>query len=243
MVEMNLDAIALERIADRSWPAASRGSLGEWIVNTDRGFSGRLNACWPLGDPGLPIREAVDVVEARYAAAALPSLFKPVDGLSPDLEAELARRGYASRTETLMMVGPLLGEGGRAEVTTDPDYRFETVFNGAQNDPEDAAERMGAFRRIPSPRGFGVVEIDGAPAAIGGTAVEGDWAGVFGMRTLAEHRRKGLARDILEALFATARNAGASRGYLQVEADNVPAIALYEGFGFREAYRYRYWAR
>ena len=234
---------ALERIADRSWPAAGRGALGDWIINTDRGYSGRLNACWPLGDPGLPINEAVDHVEARYASAGLPSLFKPVDGLSPDLEGELTRRGYAPRTETLMMVGPLRGDGGRAEVTTDPDARFETVFNGAQNNSEDAAERMGAFRRIPAPRGFGVVEIDGKPVAIGGTAIEGDWAGVFGMRTLAAHRRKGLARDILEALFATARAAGASRGYLQVEADNVPAIALYEGFGFREAYRYRYWGR
>jgi GNAT superfamily N-acetyltransferase len=102
---------------------------------------------------------------------------------------------------------------------------------------------MGAFHRIPAPRGFAVVEIDGEPVAIGGMAVEGDWAGVFGMRTLAAHRRKGLARDILEALFATARQAGASRGYLQVEADNAPAVTLYEGFGFREAYRYRYWAR
>lgn len=240
---MSLDAATLERIADRSWPAANRGRLGDWIVNTDKGFSGRLNACWPLGDTGLPIPEAVDAVEARYAAAGLPSLFKPVDGLSPALEAELTRRGYAPRTETLMMTGPLRGEGGRAEVTADPDARFEAVFNGAQDNPDDAAERMGAFRRIPAPRGFGVIEIDGAPVAIGGTAIEGDWAGVFGMRTLAAHRRMGLARHILEALFATARAAGASRGYLQVEADNVPAIALYADFGFREAYRYRYWAR
>ncbi len=243
MLTMTIDPAALERIADRSWPAAGRGRLGDWIVNTDRGFSGRLNACWPLGDPGLPISEAVDAVEARYGAAGLPPLFKPVDGLSPELEAELARRGYAPRTETMMMVGPLRGEGGRAEVTADPDHRFEAVFNGAQNNPDDAAERMGAFRRIPSPRGFGVIEIDGAPVAIGGTAIEGDWAGVFGMRTLAAHRRKGLARDILEALFATARAAGAGRGYLQVETDNAPAVTLYEGFGFREAYRYRYWAR
>ena len=239
----NFDAATLERIADRSWPAAGRDRLGDWIVNTDRGFSGRLNACWPLGDPGLPVNEAVDAVEARYAAAGLPPLFKPVDGLSPELEAELAQRGYAPRTETLMMVGPLLGEGGRAEVATDPDHRFEAVYNGAQGDPDDAAERMGAFRRIPAPRGFGVIEIDGEPVAIGGTAIEGDWAGVFGMRTLAVHRRKGLARDILEALFATARAAGASRGYLQVEADNAPAVMLYEGFGFREAFRYRYWGR
>ena len=37
-----------------------------------------------------------------------------------------------------------------------------------------------------------------------------------------------------------AREQGAMRAYLQVVAANEPAIALYRGFGFREAYRYDY---
>ena len=74
-------------------------------------------------------------------------------------------------------------------------------------------------------------------------AVEGDWAGIFGMRTTPEHRRKGLAWKIFTALTAKARASGAARGYLQVEAVNAGAIALYERAGFEEAYRYSYWAR
>ena len=31
--------------------------------------------------------------------------------------------------------------------------------------------------------------------------------------------------------------------WLQVEAENTGAIALYESAGFTEAYRYRYWAK
>ena len=59
----------------------------------------------------------------------------------------------------------------------------------------------------------------------------------------AEYQFQGLRRNLAKALFATARQAGAHRGYLQVEADNAPAVTLYEAFGFREAYRYRYWGR
>ncbi|MNL85424.1 Mycothiol acetyltransferase [compost metagenome] len=61
------------------------------------------------------------------------------------------------------------------------------------------------------------------------------------MRTLPGHRRKGLASRILAALLHEARTLGARRAYLQVEADNAPAIALYSGLGFTPAYGYRYW--
>jgi len=63
------------------------------------------------------------------------------------------------------------------------------------------------------------------------------------MRTAPEHRRKGLARRIFTSLLAASRQAGASRAYLQVEAANAPAVALYSEAGFEEAYRYSYWSR
>jgi ribosomal protein S18 acetylase RimI-like enzyme len=235
---------ALERIADRAWPAAERSALGGWILNAADGHSGRLNACWPLGAPPALLDEAIDAVEAWYAARGLQPVFKPA-GPAPDLAAALAARGYRARTPTLMMVADL-AEGfapGRVLVGEEADGAFEQVFLGAQGDPADAAERMAAFRRVPAPRLFARAEVDGAPVAIGGSAVEGGWAGIFGMRTLGAFRRQGLARDIVAALLAGAWAAGARRAYLQVEAPNAPAIALYQGFGFRAAYAYDYWDR
>jgi len=234
----------LERIADRAWPAAVRSSLGSWILNASTGWSGRLNACWPLGESPLPLGEAVEAVEAWYGARGLPPVFKPAGPL-PALEAELAARGYRARTPTLMMVAdiPEVARPGRVTVADTVGQAFEQVFLGTQDNPEDAAERMGAFHRIARPRVFASIDVEGAPVAIGGSAVEGDWAGVFGMRTLAAFRRQGLAQDIVAALLAGAREAGASRAYLQVEAPNAPAIALYERYGFRTAFAYSYWER
>ena len=240
---MDADYIeALERIADRAWPAAERSSLGSWILNASTGWSGRLNACWPLGGPPLPVGESVEAVEAWYAARGLPPVFKPAGPL-PALEAELAARGYRARTPTLMMVAdiPEVTRPGRVSVADAVGEAFERVFLGTQDNPEDAAERMGAFHRIARPRVFASIEVEGAPVAIGGSAIEGDWAGVFGMRTLAAYRRQGLAQDIVAALMAGAREAGATKAYLQVEAPNAPAIALYERFGFTTAFAYSYW--
>lgn len=238
------DIEALERIADRAWPAAERSSLGPWILNASTGWSGRLNACWPLGAPPLPLAEAVDAVEAWYGARGLPPIFKPAGPL-PALEAELAARGYRARTPTLMMVADILDAARpeRVSVADTVGAAFERVFLGTQENAEDAAERMGAFHRIARPRVFASIEVEGEPVAIGGSAIESDWAGVFGMRTLAAYRRLGLAQDVVAALMAGARAAGATKSYLQVEAPNAPAIALYERFGFRTVFAYSYWDR
>jgi ribosomal protein S18 acetylase RimI-like enzyme len=40
-----------------------------------------------------------------------------------------------------------------------------------------------------------------------------------------------------------AARAGAHRAWLQVEAVNAPAIALYERAGFSTAYSYLYWTK
>jgi ribosomal protein S18 acetylase RimI-like enzyme len=125
-----------------------------------------------------------------------------------------------------------------------PDDSFEAVFTAsAGGNLADARERLETLARIPAPARFARLDIGGEPAALGASAVEGEWAGVFGMRTAPEHRRKGLARRILRALLAEADALGASQAYLQVEADNAPAIALYEREGFGAAYAYRYWLK
>ena len=48
-------------------------------------------------------------------------------------------------------------------------------------------------------------------------------------------RRKGVARALLAAALPPARELGAAEVFLEVAVDNAPAIALYEGLGFRRA--------
>ncbi len=207
----------------------------------------RSNACWPLGEPDREIETAIDAAEAWFQARGLPPRFKLTDGATApeDLPQRLSRRGYADCKQTLVMIGPTLGRSD-PEVTLSaaPDPSFEAVFTAsAGGNFDDARERLEILARIPAPARFARLVVGGEPAALGACAVEGQWAGVFGMRTTPEHRRKGLARRVLGALLAEAAVLGARRAYLQVEASNEPAIALYERDGFRAAYAYRYWVR
>ncbi len=238
--------VVLETVAARAWPAAETARLGGWRLFASSGFSGRINACWPLEDPGLEVQAAIAWVEAWYAERRLPPLFKVVDSACAplDLTMRLAARGYRPRTATIMMTGDVAyREDGGVAVVDVVDDAFAAVFAATAHDPADARERLETLARIPWPRAFARAEADGGPAAIGAGATEGEWTGVFAMRTDPRFRRRGLARRVLDTLLARAAAAGAKRAWLQVEADNTAAIALYEAAGFSEAYRYGYWFR
>jgi GNAT superfamily N-acetyltransferase len=221
--------------------------LGGWRLNAADGWSMRSNACWPLATPNREVGAAIEAAEAWLAARGLPPRFKLTDGATApdDLAEHLARRGYEGVKTTLVMVGPALGKADPdVALLAAPDVAFDAVFTAsAGGNMADARERLETLARIPMPALFARLDIEGDPAAIGASAIEGTWAGIFGMRTSPEHRRKGLARRILRTLLAEAAALDASRAYLQVEADNTPAIALYEREGFAVAYSYRYWQK
>ncbi|MFZ5670836.1 MAG: GNAT family N-acetyltransferase [Pseudomonadota bacterium] len=241
-----LDIVALEEVSARAWPSLHAARLGGWRLYASTGHTGRANTCWALEPPDRPVAEALAAVEAWYGGHGLPPRFKTADGATApdDLPRRLVERGYAPNTETCVMVGPVGGETAGVTLLTAPDDAFKTVmFEALYRDTADAVERLETLARIPPPLVFARIESEGEPAAIGACAVGGGWGGVSVMRTAERHRRKGLASRIVGALLGAAQDAGATRSYLQVEAANTAAIALYRSLGFREAYRYRYWAR
>lgn len=79
-----------------------------------------------------------------------------------------------------------------------------------------------------------------APAAIGRCVVDGRWAGFAAVEVDPQQRRRGLATVVMAALARRALEEGASAAWLQVEADNAGARALYArmGFGAHHAYHH-----
>ncbi|HEY3800728.1 MAG TPA: GNAT family N-acetyltransferase [Caulobacteraceae bacterium] len=236
----------LEPVSARGWPATQSDSLGDWRLYASRGISGRLNTCWALGAPDRPVQEAIDAVEAWYAARGFAPRFKLiVEDTSVDLASLLSARGYQPDRPTLTMVGPLAA-GGDSDVALlgEPNANYCVVFaDAAFGHADDAAERLEALAQTPTPRAFALLRQDGVPAAVGACVVEGDFAGVVGMRTAPAFRRRGLARRVFRSLTDFARAAGASQGYLQVEESNGSAVALYRSEGFQTAYAYSHWLR
>ncbi|MBP2704822.1 ribosomal protein S18-alanine N-acetyltransferase [Microbispora sp. RL4-1S] len=111
--------------------------------------------------------------------------------------------------------------------------------------PADAwseAMMRGELRDQPRTRHYVVAEIDGTIVGYAGLAVAADQADVQTIAVLAGHRRAGIGAALMDELLAEAVRRGASSVFLEVRADNPPAQAMYERFGFvRLGVRRRYY--
>lgn len=240
-----MSPLAIERATIATWPAAETCERAGWLLLAAGGVTGRVNAVWPLEWRGADLGAAIDEAEAWFAARAMAPRFKLTEGaFAPaNLPAALAARGYAPTSPTLIMTRALGASAGAHEnvalhAALPP--LFDSALAESTPDAAELAERRAIALRAPQPAAFAVRAEGEAALAVGMSAIAGGFAGIFLMRTLPGARRQGHARHILRALLDWAHANGATQAFLQVDADNAPAIALYarEGFATRSAYHF-----
>lgn len=242
---MNARDIDLATI--RMWPAEITEEHRGWFYLASGGVTGRVNAVWPLEWTGRDVNAAIDHAEAWYAARSLPPRFKLTDSaFAPaELPDRLARRGYTSVMPTLVMTAAVRATKATADVILHDTLpaAFGAAIRETSKDDAEYDERLNIALRAPQPAAFALIERDGRADAIGMCAAAGDLAGVFLMRTAPEARRQGLARQIFRALMAKCGEWETTTAFLQVDAGNAAAIALYESEGFSSLATYRFWRK
>jgi len=216
--------------------------IAGWLVPIDDGPIGRAKSAVPLDHAAAP--DAIADIEQIYLAARRPPAFRlaDADGLAA-ARAALERRGYRSHTPTMMKTGTATGlaalSDDPAELLDRPDAGWIAAFSGEGFDPKEAAQRVRNLARAPEAL-FAAVREDDRTLAVGMVTFGRGWAGIHGMRTAPDQRRRGHASRILSAFGRAAAARGIERVFLQVVEDN-PARSLYRAAGFRRAWRYRYW--
>ncbi|MFG1880516.1 GNAT family N-acetyltransferase [Micromonospora sp. NPDC049102] len=233
--------VALERAADEAWPAPTRGHLGDWLLRSAEGWTGRANSALPIGDPDRPLPAALDAVERWYAERDQPAMINTPLPLAAPVGAELDERGWGTRPPTLVQTAPLPlaalavtaapAADTVLELATAPSAEWLAVAAGRKGGLPDAARHV--LTAVDQVR-FAHAYVDGALVAIGrGTVTgEGRWLGLSLIEVLPPARRQGLARRVIDALAAWGASLGATHAFLQVEQRNTAAIALYRTLGF-----------
>ena len=129
-----------------------------------------------------------------------------------------------------------------AEVDQTPDAAWTALFLGEGFDPVDGASRVDSLSRSPS-NVYASVRDAGHTLAGGAASFSHGWASVHGMRTVLNQRGRGLAGRVLAGLAQAALERDLKQVFLQVEANNPAAQALYKKAGFTTAWIYEYWSK
>lgn len=246
-------AAEIQQIAAFGWRAVETARLGEWLLRASAGFTQRANSALAIGDPGVPLDRALELVAEWYAGRGLPARLMQIDGVSPtgltdgllagawDLGVEVhlmtGEIAHALRAMPNLLTDLAAGEL-RLQLDDAPDDAWYACYLG------DAAPISAAGRHVleqhPSVV-FGSLRDGDQAVAVARAAVDARWAGLFAVAVAPEHRRRRLGAGITLATLKEAARRGGRHVYLQVETSNAAALGLYERLNLRVHHDYRYW--
>ncbi|MER7831391.1 GNAT family N-acetyltransferase [Streptomyces sp. NPDC095602] len=236
----------LARAQARAWQPVESEPLGGWTLRAAHGFTRRANSALALGDPGMPLDDALARVRDWYAARGLPPYVQAATGAEGTQEAlcaALEERGWRREVSAEVRIGGLAAVAdlaaatGRVTLSRTPD---EAWLRRYQRVGEPGPHVRRVLSAGPSVWFASIAGEGEVPVAIGRCVVDARWAGFMAVEVDPAHRRQGLARAVMAALAGRALEEGASAAWLQVETDNDAARALYEGMGFAVHHRYHH---
>lgn len=241
---MTASWVVIEDAARSSWPAAEVEALGGWRLRASGGFTSRANSVHVGTDVDPPdLDDRLAAVVAFYERRGLPPRLQ-VPLLHRGLLDDLRTRGWHVGGGADVLVGPIPSGGGDAVAISDrPEELLDVWWAVNRAAAEHSIESAALLRRIEAPVGFALARVDGHPVACGVGTVRDDLLGIAAMATVPAARGQGFGRRIIGALSAWGAGEGASACWLQVEADNAPAVALYTSLGLRRSYAYVYLER
>jgi GNAT superfamily N-acetyltransferase len=252
------DIESLERATLDAVCPAAQSELPGWLLPFDAADIGRARSAIPLFHHGLDVA-LLPAIEEQYRDHGLPPCFRIADtpGLrhwqerlqalgyrkTDPVHVQIASVADMQAAADLSTVVPRLGsasERPKVMLLDAPAEAWASVYTAPGFDAEDGALRVQLLSRSRFAR-YAYVQSAGVSLAAGTACISRDWLSVHGMRTLPHARGQGLGASLLSAFVGLARQGGVTRAFLQVEADNAPALGLYRRFGFTTAWTYHYW--
>lgn len=247
------DATWLSRVEDAGLNASAAPQqrwLDGWLVRFCDGKAKRARCINAVADGRLPLAQRLAACAEIYEAAKMPMIVRITPFTRPpELDLVLAELGLLSFDDTRVMVLPALSD---VDVTGPAAIVLQSIgleafahrVGGLRGSPL-AQRQAHAERLLSSPVPFQAFELreHGEALACGQYAVEGTLAGLYDVYTAPAARDRGLGTRLCRGMLSHARARGATAAYLQVDADNHAARAIYHRLGFADGYGYHYRAR
>ncbi len=237
------DIARLMTALEATWPPAQTGQAGGFRLRRGAGGGKRVSAASPTAQESggtQSIEQRIAEASAAMAAWGQGPLFQ----VTPDqaaLDAELAGQGFAKIDPTVLYVATVAQMTGADQIPAAhsngivPALMAEIWAEGGIG-----PDRLAVMDRAAGPSVRLLGRSGDRPAGAAFVALDGDIAMIHAIEVRPAQRRKGVARQLIDAGARFARSRGAAWYTLAVTEANAPARALYEGLGMSEAGRYHY---
>lgn len=246
---MDIDFLQkVEEAALNAWPAPQQVLYDGWLLRFAGGYTKRANSVNIRYRSTLPFVSKIAYCERMYAVQGLPTLFRtPEPFTSPTLLGALVEEEYAPFDPTLVLGRALNDAQDLAPNLTTQSLSIDAWIELRASLTGTGKGEWGMHYRIldciaPQKILLGLYT-QGQPVACGMAVVEGTFLGFFSIYTQSGQRRRGYGVMMMAALTHWGMAHGANYGYLQVEGDNQPALAMYAQLGFERLYGYTYWKK
>lgn len=226
----------LERIMVDDAGTVERERLGDWVLRASAPGTTRASSLLPLGDPHVPLDQAIDQAQRWYAARGLPCrvrLSGPAGFAAADdpLGVELLHRGYTDSGRAAVLTAATAPvSGGPPDHDHSDDSDDHDHDHSGDHEPTIRVEEQASAG---SP-GQILLRAERQGACVGTARVVSAhvWSGVFGLGVAPQHRRSGVATTLLAAAGREARARGIRSIYARVASSDTPALALFKQLGF-----------
>jgi GNAT superfamily N-acetyltransferase len=222
-----------------------------WLVRFSVGKAKRARCVNAVAPGRLPVAEKLALCRQVFDEAGLPLLVRITPMTQPShLDGWLDAEGHPQIDDTRVMVltdmNRLAPEPQASDVSLQRvgHTAFAQIVGQLRGSPL-SHQQAHAQRLELSPVPFeGWVlrrSDDNSVLACGQIAAEADMVGLYDVFTAPSARNQGRARWLCARLLQQAQqHKGAKIAYLQVDADNLSARAVYRRLGFADAYAYHY---
>ncbi|MGL4574107.1 MAG: GNAT family N-acetyltransferase [Burkholderiaceae bacterium] len=240
-----------------------------WLLRFSPGKAKRARCVNAIAPGQLPLAEKLAHMQDFFAGHKLPAMVRITPFAQPqDLDAQLHALGWQQFDDTRVMTSDLASfaalEGDHAisrrvfsqnalempaniasfglKLEQPTVMAFADIVGTLRGSPAEQ-RRAHAQRLAASPvtyEPFALTDARGVGVACGQVAREGTLVGVYDVFVREDWRGKGVAAALTTRMLTHAVKQGARTAYLQVDANNTAARAVYTKLGFADAYGYWY---
>lgn len=229
------------RYAEAGFRRLDSVRVGDWELRYVGGANPRANAALLVGDPGIPLDDALAEVRAFAARHDRAPVAEVVDGSV--LHAALLARGWQplAGPGDVLVAGVASLSRGLRDVDTAA-VRHESALTPEWLVGNDRALAnyavVATTLELPDQVFASLHDEQGQRGRVRANVVD-DWAFVADVAVAPRARRQGVARTLMADVVAWAAERGASAIVLDAGRGNEPAQGLYRGLGFEHHHAFQ----